>query len=297
MSVARFVGGTWASVHGPAEPRALLRWVLDRGFLGLLPAPSPRARDWAALRPALRELPARITAIRVESILTAERRRDAPLASVNAGERALALQQIAEAAQLAAELGVRRLLLEPGIARVPGEGSGDLADPAHPFTREQAKAQLARRNAVLTNALDASCRGLFEALRRHPELTFCLTGSRNLFGLGEPQALEAIFEDLGDPRLCYWHEAAVAAAREHLLGVPQGDWLERFRGRLAGVSVGDYAEGVLHLPPGAGAVDYPLLGAYRRRSETAFPVVLELDPSVPPSELPGMHAFLDKFGL
>jgi hypothetical protein len=44
-------------------------------------------------------------------------------------------------------------------------------------------------------------------------------------------------------------------------------------------------------------VDYPLLASYLRRPQGDLPACLELDPAVDRAELPGVHAFLDKFGL
>ena len=63
------------------------------------------------------------------------------------------------------------------------------------------------------------------------------------------------------------------------------------------MTLGDTSAGRMYLPPGAGGVDYPLLGAYRLRSSGAMLAVIELDPGVDSGELPGVSAYLDKFGL
>ena len=73
-------------------------------------------------------------------------------------------------------------------------------------------------------------------------------------------------------------------------------------GLLAGCATSlpaaDRAEGSLQMPPGSGLVDYPLLANYLPRAASGvFPVVVDLDPGVPPVELPGVHAFLDRLGL
>jgi hypothetical protein len=125
----------------------------------------------------------------------------------------------------------------------------------------------------------------------------CLTPSRHVRGLGDPVGLAHVFEDLGSARLSYWHDAPLAARRQELLGTSQGQWLDDFCNRMSGMSLGDSSEGELYLPPGAGGVDYPLVAAYRRRFGQPIPAVVELDPSVEPSEISGVHAFLSKYGL
>jgi hypothetical protein len=44
-------------------------------------------------------------------------------------------------------------------------------------------------------------------------------------------------------------------------------------------------------------VDYGLLASYLRPLGKGASACLELDPAIPPGELPGMGACLDKFGL
>lgn len=298
MGVERFLGAAWASVHGPADARALLTWALDRGFCGLMAGAGPRPIDWAGVRRELRTLPAKVVAARVGSILVADHRPDAGLASSNAGERANAVAAVTSAVRLAQELGARRVVLEPGIVTVPGEsGTTDLGERTAVWTTERARTQLARRNGVLNRALDASCRSLHSLTKAFPEVDFALTSSRHIFGLGEAGALEAIFEDLAGRRLSYWHDAAIEARRADLLGESPGRSLDRFGNLISGMTLGDSADGQLYLPPGAGGVDYGLVSAYRTRHAGRFPVVLELDPAVDPGEIPGVHAFLTKFGL
>ena len=298
MGVERFLGAAWASVHGPADPRALLTWTLEQGFRGLLAAPAPRPIDWSGVRRALRALPATVVAVRIGSILTADDRPDAGLASSHAGERASAAAAVADAVRQAGELGAQRVVLEPGIVTVPGEPRAtDLGDASAQWTPEAARTQLARRNAGLERALDASCRSLHALCRQFPETDFALTASRHVFGLGEAGSLEAIFEDLAGFRLSYWHDAPAEARRCELLGESPGRGLESFGNRISGMTLGDSADGQLYLPPGAGGVDYALVSAYRTRHAGRFPVVLELDPAVDPGEISGVLAFLSKFGL
>lgn len=298
MTASRYVGAVWFSVHGPSEPRELWSWTLEHGFGGVVAAPTPRPVDWSELAAARGDLPVQVPAVRVFGVLDAEPREALAMTSAKELERRAALAPIRHAVALAASLGAPRILLDPGSVAVPGErGPVDLGDPGAGLDPPRARAQLARRNAGLERALDAVCRFLWEISRTFEDVEICLTPSRSLFGLGEPDALAAIFEDLGSRRLRYWHDTAIAARREALLGTEQGVWLERFASWLTGYTVGDSADGLLYLPPGAGPVDYPLLASYLRRTGRFQPAVLELDPSVDANELPGAHAFLDKYGL
>jgi sugar phosphate isomerase/epimerase len=296
--MTRYLGGGWAAVHGPADPKAMLTWTLERGFQGLVPGPGPRARDWRLLAGPMRQLPVSIGAVRAGSLYEVEHRPEQGLCSTNAGDREVALTRIGDVVSLARELGCPVVILEPGSVRVPGEqGSIDLGDTTQAWNLDRSRSQLARRNAVLEPALDAACRSLWELCRRHPDFTFCLTGSRNVLGLGEPRALGLLFEDLRQAGLKYWHDTAIAAVRRQWLGTPEGEWLQAFAGRLAGVTIGDAGDGALYLPPGSGTVDYPLLASYRSGSQRGIPSVVELDPAVEAAEIPGIHAFLDKLGL
>ena len=62
------------------------------------------------------------------------------------------------------------------------------------------------------------------------------------------------------------------------------------------MSTGSTDDGI-YLPPGAGGVDYPLVGAYLPRAGKAVVTCLELDPAVKAVELPGVRSCLQKFGL
>ncbi|MBI5852652.1 MAG: hypothetical protein HZB39_16695 [Planctomycetes bacterium] len=299
MPPTRYLGSAWAAVHGPVDPRRLCIWTLERGFRGLLPAPTPRPIDWPAVRAAATDLPFDLAGTwRLAALSVAEERPERGLASRNAGEQTNARNAVRAGVAGATALGLRRLVLEPGAVPMPGErGPSDLADPSVDWTPDRIGAQVARRKAGETRALDLACRALFELTRASPDLVFCLTASRTIDGLGTPSSLGLIFEDLPRVRLAYWHETAVCACRQDRLGEPQGEWLERFGHKLAGASLGDWSEGRLHAPPGSGLVDHALLASYLSGVGDRFPVVLELDPAVPPAELAGVRSYLEKFGL
>lgn len=297
MAVKRFLGVAWASVHGPHDPRRLLVWALEARFAGLGIAPAPRAVDWASLAQAAAGLPVEFAAVRVGSPL-AETSATAGLASNQPGEVELARQAVRQAAATARLLGCRTVVFEPGLVPLLGNVDGeDLGESGRVLAPEAVQALLARRKAGRNQALQRVCREVHGLVRQFPELRFALCGGRSLRAVADRAALEDLFADLHQLPLGYWHDAAVSARREQVLGEPQGAWLETFGGRLWGISVGDASPAGMYLPPGAGGVDYGLLAGSLPRSGPGLPAVLELDPAVPPGELPGMRACLDRYGL
>lgn len=297
MSLPRYVGAAWASVHGPSDPVRLLRWVCEARFRGLVPAPSPRAVAWPAVAASAGDFPVDFPAVRCSSIL-ADRPNTAGLASARDGEVQVAMAAVAQAVALAGVVGTRQVVLEPGLVPVFGEiACEDLGDPTYDWTPERAQALAARRHGGLAPALDRVCRTVFAIVRRYPDFTFCLTQSRSLLAVASVDALQLVYEDLGNLRLGYWHDAGLCARREQVLGEAQGAWLEAFGARCVGTSLGDARAEGLYLPPGAGVVDYSLLASYLRPQGRSLAATLELDPSVPPGELSGMRACLEKFGL
>lgn len=297
MRVQRFLGSAWATVHGAADPRRLLVSTLEQGFAGLAVSPGPRSVDWGALRAAADGLPVAFAVARVGDPM-AERSPTAGLASAKDGDRRVACAAIERMVALARLLGCARIVCDVGVVPIAGEiEAEDLAEPNYAWTRERAQALVARRKVGRDAAVDRVCRELYRVLKSFPDMRVCIAASRSLRAVADPDALADIVADLGSRRLGYWHDAAICARREQVLGEPQGEWLERFGNRLAGMSLGDASPEGVYLPPGAGGVDYGLCATYVPRAGSFFPVVLELDPSVAPEEMPGMRACLDKHGL
>jgi len=297
MHVQRFLGSAWASVHGPSDPRRLLIWALEARFAGLLAAPGPRAIAWKAIHEAALDLPVAFAAVRAGSVF-AEHSATAGMASAKEGERAVAARAVSDAVATARLLGCRKVIFEPGLVPILGQiECEDLGDPTYQWTPVRAQALVARRRAVRNAALDRTCREVFSLVKSFPDIDFCLSAGRSLRGMADRLSLQDLFADLHQLELGYWHDAAVCARRQQVLGEAQGEWLETFGNRCRGFSLGDASDEGMYLPPGSGGVDYGLLASYVRRSGAPTPVVLELDPSVPPSELAGMRACLDKHGL
>jgi sugar phosphate isomerase/epimerase len=297
MRVQRFLASAWASVHGPSDPRRLLLTLLDAKFAGLAVSPGPRPILCEALREAAADLPIAFAAVRVANPL-AEHSATAGFAAAKVGERQVARAAIEQAVGMARTLGCAVVVFDPGVVPMPGEiEAEDLGDPKYRWTPERAQALQARRKAGRNAAVDRVCRELFDLIKSFPDIEFCLTAGRSVRAVLDPAAMRDICEDLGHRRPGYWHDAALTARRQAVLGEAQGEWLESFGNRCRGMSLGDANDDGLYLPPGSGGVDYSLLASYVRRTGALLPVVLELDLAVPPGELAGMRSFLDKYGF
>ena len=297
MQVQRFLAASWATVHGPSDPAKLLVSLLENGFAGLSASPGPRAVDWSALRAAASELPVRFAGVRAGAPLS-DRSPMMGLTAESAGDREVARRAVGDAVQTARILGAPLVVVDLGVVGVIGEiEAEDLGEPAYDWSEQRASALLARRNVGRDAAVDRACREVYGIAKAFPEMEFCITQSRSLRSVVDPEALQDLFEDLAHLRLGYWHDAGICARREQVAGEPQGEWMERFGSRMRGMTLGDASPEGLYLPPGSGGVDYGLCASYVPHTGNAFPVVLELDPSVNPGEMPGMRSCLDKHGL
>ena len=271
--------------------------MLEARFAGLALSPGPRVVDVRTLAESAADLPFRFAATRVNNPL-AELAATAGFASGKEGERHAALRAVHDAVAVARLVDNPMVVVDVGVVPVLGEVEAeDLGDPHYEWTKGRADALLARRKVGRNAAVDRVCRELFGLGKAFPEIDFCVTQSRSLRAVLDVEAMRDVCEDLGGRRLGYWHDAGICARRQQVLGEAPGEWLESFSNRCRGMTLGDASPDGLYLPPGAGGVDYGMLAAYIPRSGAPLPVVLELDVSVPASELPGMRSCLDKFGL
>jgi sugar phosphate isomerase/epimerase len=209
-------------VHGPSDPRGLLIWTLEAHFAGLAAAPGPRSLDWRSLAAAAGDLPFEFAAVRAGSGLQTESATRG-MASAKDGERQLAREAVRAAVATARTLGCPRVVLEPGAVPMTGEiEAEDLGDPGYRWTAERAQALLARRKVGRNAAVDRTCRELWGLARAFPDVEFSLTAGRSLRAVADLGGLADVFEDLKGLRLGYWHDAAVCARREQVLGEAQG---------------------------------------------------------------------------
>ncbi|MDA1260811.1 MAG: hypothetical protein O3A20_09340 [Planctomycetota bacterium] len=119
---------------------------------------------------------------------------------------------------------------------------------------------------------------LHSLMREAPGLKIALAPGPSPAALLTPDRLALLLADLPDPALGLWHDPADAESRAAFGLPPAGAWLDRFRGRILGVTLCDSAGGGDRLPPGAGTVDWPLLAEYLPRGAVR---VLDLAPSYP----------------
>jgi hypothetical protein len=294
MAVQRALGATWCAVHGPTASDALVRWLLESGFHGLVAAPAPRPLDWRGLVQSARDKPLCFPAVRVHGLLPGDVK--VGLASTQKGEVAAARLAVQRAIALSDVVGTHDLILDLGIVPLVGDVEQEDLGEAR-WTEVAVQALVARRRAGRDYALDRVCRGLFDLCRAFPDKRFHLTACRSLRAVLDLEALQHVYEDLSQLRLGYWHDTAIAQRRADILGEPQGAWLDAFSNRLSGITLGDASDDGLYLPPGSGGVDYPLLDAYLPRAGKGIVACLELDPAVSAAELPGVRSCLEKFGL
>ena len=113
MSVDRFLGAAWASVHGPGDARELLLWTLERGFRGLVPGPSPRPIRWGEMLAEVGQLPTRVPAVRVAGILEVERRPGADLAAPRETARRSGEASVEDTVRRARQMGCPIVIVEP----------------------------------------------------------------------------------------------------------------------------------------------------------------------------------------
>ncbi len=254
--------------------------------------------DWAATRRAGRDLPVGWPGVRLGGPSDVPGGPAADLGSAHPGEQQCAMQAVRDGVAFALALGCSRLVLEIGVVAVVGDtGPTDLGDPGISWTKDAASAQRSRTRPGRDAALTRVCRAFHGLCGEFPDVEFAVTPSRHVHSLAHPGALQDLFEDLPGRRLRYWHDTALAARWGNLLDIEQGGWLENLSKYISGITLGDVGDDALYMPPGTGGVDWPLVAAYVSRTREAHPTVLELDPSVESSDLPGVRAFLDKFGL
>lgn len=270
------IGSTWISVHGPRDAEPLARFALELGFGGIQPGPSPRALPDAALREHQKTMPFTLgPAWRIGALASIEARPDRDLASADRASREAAVGALVAAADQAASLGLQHVLLEPGrLNLVDDDGPVDIAEAesvADP-------ARLSRFDGHFDRGLDAVCRSLHAACTARPDTWFCVGASRAVDGLGTPDGLTAILEDLGRHRVAYWHEAAVCAALHERRAWAQNEWFDRLGEKLVGITWSDWTDDRLHMPLGSGGADLPLLRDAAGRSGGERMHVVELDP-------------------
>ena len=109
----------------------------------------------------------------------------------------------------------------------------------------------------------------------------------------QAQELERLLAELGGG-VAYWHDVGHAENLERLgFGTHRG-WLERFRGRMAGVHLHDLVGLSDHRPPGTGDLDWDMVAALWPAEAQR---VCEVDSRFSAAELRESLKFLAKRGI
>ena len=129
---------------------------------------------------------------------------------------------------------------------------GELAGEIQALAKEVAEAGQAQ--------LEHLCRGLHELAKVSPDVRFCLEPGGRLDDLLGIEAMGWVLDDLDG--LGYWHDVGQVHRRE-VQGLPnQGDWLDRFAGRMEGLHLQDAVGDEIGMPVGLGEVDFKLVAEY-----------------------------------
>ena len=97
-----------------------------------------------------------------------------------------------------------------------------------------------------------------------------------------PDDFEILFSEFRGGPIGYWHDTGHAYANEMLGVIPDGEMLKRYSDQLVGMHLHDAVRLDDHLAPGKGEIDF---NAFRPFLEKDIPVVVELKPGTPDSEV------------
>lgn len=226
------------------------------------------------------------------------------LASANATERERALNSLRRHLRLAETWGCPHFVVrgtsiddvelkakaEALGARVASEGLGhEGADGALAGEIRQLAEEVQEKGQPQVEHL---CRGLHALKKEFPDVDICVEAGERLDDLMGIEAMGWVMADL--PELCYWHDAGVIHQRQRQ-GLPgQGDWLDRFGGRMGGMHLQDAAGDKVELPVGLGEIDFKLIAEYAPKDALR---VIEIGPRHGRAEILASVQALMNFGL
>ena len=106
------------------------------------------------------------------------------------------------------------------------------------------------------------CRSIHTLSQDFPDVKLALEPGATFIDILNFEAMEWVLDDLSRQGLGYWHDTGAVHRREYA-GLPgQGEWLERYNGRLLGVHLQDAVATVAEMPPGLGEVDFKLVAEF-----------------------------------
>jgi sugar phosphate isomerase/epimerase len=240
------------------------------GFRSFACRPDQLPRNPAALVRFLGSRLLRIACVRIPSLSPAVVEGFASrvwLSSSDDEGRTAAVREVRGAAEAASRVGCRAVILRPGHVRVenaPLHHESLLADLRAGRTPQPTPLRdlEARVEEAEAEALDRTCRSLFEICRAHPETKFCLEGASTFHEIPRARHLPLILGDVGAPNLAYWHNPHRSQLLEALGFEPQEMWLDTGEPATAGMTLHDARPGEDILPPGTGEIDFRMLAFY-----------------------------------
>ncbi len=225
---------------------------------------------------------ARLVALDAASYLERGRAAVSALAASNEAEREAAVAAVAALGRAAARFGAPHVVLRfaplrlPKVERREDEWWSHLRlEGASDGVRARAEAMWSEAEQQAEAFLDWLCRSLFRLARVVPEVSFAVATGETPARPPTPRMLAWLLEDLRDPRIGYWHDAAAAHLLESMGLCEAFAHLVAAGARTLGTDLHDVQGAEVGLPPGCGEIDF---GRLARELPRRAPGVLALDP-------------------
>lgn len=110
--------------------------------------------------------------------------------------------------------------------------------------------------------LEHLCRSIHSLRSEFPETRLAVEPGASFIDILNFEAMGWVLDDLARHGLAYWHDTGTVHLRQSA-GLPsQGAWLDKYADRMVGVHLQDAAEGIAHMPPGLGEVDFRMVSEY-----------------------------------
>jgi len=131
-----------------------------------------------------------------------------------------------------------------------------------PELKERVAAFVLRVQESSQAQVEQFCRSLHVLTSELPDTVFAIEPGRDIDDLLSFEATRWVLDDLRKQGIQYWHDVGPIHLRQ-TLGLPhQGEWLDAFGSRMAGIHLQDAAENQAEMPVGLGEVDFPALKEY-----------------------------------
>ncbi|MFH0946230.1 MAG: TIM barrel protein [Planctomycetota bacterium] len=238
---------------------------------------------------------------RVQAVLTRTPAAGSGLVSPDADERARALEVAFAAIRVARTLGTRHVVLDPGCLQM--ERTRERQDELWAALRKEGPSERVLKEAASVSreverrigpCLEPACRTLFELCRTEREICFSVRTPGSLFGFPSFRAMPLLLDELREPNFGYWHDVGAAHLQEVLGVAPLNGWGGENAARCRGANLHDVVGTEIHLPPGAGEVDF---GAVRDALPGGAVCVLDIDSRFNAKEVLLAVSFLEGRGF